>query len=67
MRARTLKIESTGDFFAGKVRPKIRITGRWLEAAGFRPGHHVQVNILEPGRISLQFVDATPEQDCPKT
>jgi hypothetical protein len=42
--ARTLKIEETGDFFRGKVSPKIRLTGRWLERTGLKPEHRVQVS-----------------------
>jgi hypothetical protein len=40
---RTLKIEADGDFSKGLIKPKIRITGQWLERAGFNPGSHVQV------------------------
>ena len=29
MSARTLKIEATGDFWRGKITPKIRLTGQW--------------------------------------
>jgi hypothetical protein len=43
--ARTLKIEETGDVFRRKVQPKIRLTGRWLERAGFKPGHRVHVEL----------------------
>jgi len=39
MNRRNLKIEATGDFWRGKVTPKIRLTGQWLEQAGFKPGH----------------------------
>lgn len=60
MNTRSLKIEATGDFFRGKIKPKIRITGQWLERAGFKPGHRVQVRCLEPGTLSVQFVE-TPQ------
>jgi hypothetical protein len=33
---RTLKIEADGDRWKG-IKPKIRLMGRWLERAGFRP------------------------------
>ena len=56
MKTRTLKIESTGDFFSGKVSPKIRLTGRWLENAGFKPGHRVEIQFIEPGKMMLQLV-----------
>ena len=55
MSARTLKIESTGDFFRRKVTPKIRLTGQWLERAGFRHEHRVSVQQIEPGVIMLRF------------
>ncbi len=56
MSARTLKIETTGDFYRRKVTPKLRLTGQWLERAGFKPGHHVRVSLTEPGLLTLAFV-----------
>lgn len=69
MNKRTLKIESTGDFFTGNIRPKIRISGKWLERAGFRPGHRVELSMLEPGALTLRFVEAASDDVsiCPKT
>jgi hypothetical protein len=55
MNTRTLKIESVGDFFYGRVSPKIRISGRWLERAGFKPGHRVEVQVSQPGTLTLRF------------
>ncbi|MGB7768959.1 MAG: SymE family type I addiction module toxin [Verrucomicrobiia bacterium] len=57
MNTRTLKIETVGDFFYGKVAPKIRISGLWLERAGFKPGHRVVVNCEQPGILTVRFVD----------
>jgi hypothetical protein len=60
---RTLKIEETGDFFRRKVAPKIRLSGQWLERAGFKPGHRVQVEPSGEGVLTLRFVpseSATP-------
>src|ERR1043166_661756 len=34
---RTLQIEADGDLWKGGMKPKIRLIGRWLERAGFRP------------------------------
>jgi len=51
---RTLKIEEDGDFFRRRIKPKIRLTGRWLERAGFKPGTHVCVTCLAPGVIELR-------------
>jgi hypothetical protein len=57
MNTRTLKIESAGDFFNGKVSPKIRLCGRWLERAGFKPGCRVEVQINQPGTLTLRFLE----------
>ncbi|MEI8290941.1 MAG: SymE family type I addiction module toxin [Verrucomicrobiota bacterium] len=59
MKARNLKIEATGDFWRGQVKPKIRLTGQWLERAGFKAGNRVVVHVSQPGTITLQFVDQT--------
>ena len=54
---RKLKIETDGDPYKGDIKPKIRIIGRWLERAGFRPGNHVQVTCIPPGVIELRAPD----------
>ena len=51
---RTLKIEADGDFWKGLIKPKIRLTGKWLERAGFTPGHRVQVKCISSGIIELK-------------
>ena len=51
---RRLKIEADGDFWKGLTKPKIRLTGRWLERAGFKPGYHVHVTCMAPGVIELR-------------
>ena len=61
MNTRTLKIESTGDFFNGTVSPKIRLSGRWLERAGFKPGHRVEVQISQPGTLTLRFLEQSSQ------
>ena len=58
---RSLKIEATGDFFYRKITPRIRLTGRWLEQAGFKPGHRVEVRIEQPGNLSLRFFEQPTE------
>ncbi len=50
---RSLKIEEDGDFARGKIKPKIRLTGLWLERAGFKPGNHVSVRCMALGVIVL--------------
>ena len=54
---RTLKIEADGDFWRGLVRPKIRLIGRWLERAGFRPGNRVVVTRVAPGVLELRSTE----------
>ena len=56
---RTLKIEEDGDSWKGLIRPKIRLMGRWLERAGFKPGTRVHVTCVAPGVIELRSPDAT--------
>jgi hypothetical protein len=56
MNTRTLKIETTGDFCLGKVIPKIRLAGQWLERAGFKPGCRVEVHFDQPGTLTLRFL-----------
>lgn len=54
---RSIKIEATGDFYLNKVKPKIRLSGRWLEAAGFRPGARVTVTLTTLGQLVLTSED----------
>ncbi len=63
--ARTRHIEATGDFWRGKIKPKIRLTGRWLERAGFKPGHRVEVCLNQLGTLTLRFVAKTPATETP--
>lgn len=50
----TLKIEAEGDCFRGRIKPKLRLMGRWLERAGFKPGTRVSVRCLGSGIIELR-------------
>jgi hypothetical protein len=52
---RSLKIEAVGDFAAGKTKPQIRLTGRWLEKAGFKPGHRATVQIPKTGEMTIKI------------
>ena len=56
MKPRNLKIEASGDFWRGKVTPKIRLTGQWLERAGFKHGNRVEVRLDKLGKLTLQIV-----------
>ncbi len=62
---RTLKIEANGDPWKGLIKPKIRLTGRWLERAGFQPGQRVQVICVAPGVLELRSSEAPPPETCP--
>ena len=62
--ARRLKIEEQGDHWKGRLKPKIRLTGRWLERAGFKPGSHVYVVGMAPGVLELRSADS-PSQSIP--
>ena len=61
MQRRTLKIETIGDFAAGKIKPLIRLTGYWLERAGFKPGDRVEVSHAKDGQLVLQAKETKPE------
>ncbi len=63
MRPRILTIEETGDYYASTVRPRIRLSGQWLERAGFKPGHRVQVEWIEDVVLSLRFVEVAKPTD----
>jgi hypothetical protein len=53
-KARTLKIEEDGDRWKGRIKPKIRLCGIWLERAGFKPGNFVSVTHIADGIIELR-------------
>jgi hypothetical protein len=65
--SRSLKIEATGDYFYRKVRPMIRLSGQWLERAGFKPAHRVEVHFEQHGTLTLRFlaqaIDAETSQN----
>jgi hypothetical protein len=51
--SRTLKIEEDGDPWYGRIKPKIRLRGNWLDRAGFKPGARVTVRCMTYGIIEL--------------
>ena len=51
---RRLKIEADGDAWKGRIKPKIRLMGRWLQQAGFSPGRHVHIISIAPGVMELR-------------
>jgi hypothetical protein len=58
---RSLKVEAIGDPWRGKIIPRIRIAGQWLERAGFKAGHRVEILLDQPGTLILRFVEETKE------
>ena len=60
MNTRTLKVETTGDFFSRKVKPAIRLKGNWLARAGFPPDSRVRVIIRETGILEIHATLLTP-------
>jgi hypothetical protein len=59
---RRLKIEEHGDGWQGLLKPKIRLMGRWLEKAGFKPGGHVHIICTGPGVLELRSTDVPSPQ-----
>lgn len=64
---RSLKIEAVGDFAARRVKPLIRLRGCWLDRAGFKPGHRVEIQHRKPGELTLQFKESAPDPTVPPT
>jgi hypothetical protein len=65
VKPRQLQIEITGDNWRGRIKPRIRISGRWLERAGFPPGQRVEVIESAPGVLTLRRLFTNPP-DLPK-
>lgn len=63
-KARILKIEEDGDRGMGRIKPKIRLCGKWLERAGFKPGNLVSVTHIADGILELRS-ERNPELDEP--
>ena len=57
---RMLKVQNIGDYFRKEVTPQIRLTGKWLLAAGLKPETHVRITNPRPGVLvvkSLEIID----------
>jgi hypothetical protein len=53
---RKLKVYETGDVFAGKAQPQIRLQGKWLRQAGFKP--HDRITVTKEGsRLIIEHRD----------
>ena len=57
---RTLKIEAVGDFARRQIKPRIRLGGHWLDRAGFKAGHRVEIHLHKPGEMTLQLKEEPP-------
>jgi hypothetical protein len=57
MSSRSLAIEEVGDFARRRTAPYIRLRGRWLQQAGFRPGSRVTVTVTTHGQLVLTSED----------
>ncbi|HEV2694132.1 MAG TPA: hypothetical protein VG347_14650 [Verrucomicrobiae bacterium] len=57
-KVRSLKIETVGDFAAGKTKPMIRLRGGWLERAGFKSGHRAIIDMPHLGELRLRFEES---------
>ncbi len=62
-KSRSLKIEAVGDFALSKTKPRIRLSGLWLEKAGFKPGHRAIIRESNPGELTLQFKEQISDTD----
>ena len=51
---RTLQIEEDGDPRRNKSKAKIRLKGKWLERAGFKPGNRVRLAFIAEGVLELR-------------
>ena len=56
-KARTLKVELSGDIYRHKTFPKIRLQGKWLEQLGFKPNGRVRIVPTIEGELLLKFID----------
>ena len=54
---RKLKVYEIGDVFRGKEQPQIRLQGKWLREAGFRPHDRILVK-KEGTRLVIERCDA---------
>jgi len=60
MNTRTLKVESTGDYFYRRVKPAIRLKGHWLKRAGFPPDSHARIIVRETGVLEIHTLHPAP-------
>ena len=58
---RILKVVETGDFWAKRTMPSIRLQGKWMLRAGVLPNRHVQITNPSPGVLQIQLLEDTPQ------
>lgn len=60
---RTLKIEEVSEplrnhagrpTYGSRTVPRVRLRGKWLQAAGFNPGAHLELTVVSTGVIELR-------------
>jgi hypothetical protein len=61
MARHTLKIEELGDPWRQEHCSGIRLKGKWLAEAGFRPGQSVAVAVIAPGFMELRSMGECEE------
>ena len=54
--SRKLKVYEIGDVFYGKSQPQIRLQGKWLREAGFKPHDRIVVR-KEGKRLVIERCD----------
>lgn len=54
MTIRKLKVESVGEW-GGYYKPKIRLMGKWLDEAGFKPNSQVEIEVHD-GALTIRPV-----------
>lgn len=54
--ARKLKVYEIGDTYYGKAQPQIRLQGKWLREAGFRPHDHILIK-KEGERLVIERIN----------
>lgn len=61
--SRCIKIEEMGDYARKKTVPSIRLKGKWLQAAGFPPGQHLQLKVVALGCLELRVITESESRE----
>lgn len=57
-----IRLSPTKPYKLGVRVPKVRLCGKWLQAAGFNPGTHLELTVISQGVIELR-VCGKPRED----